>query len=235
MIFAFSYQTTINASQKLNNILMKKLYSFIFIVLSLFAFSQNYKFDYAIVSNINNLKYNSEKTENTNLYDSTKKQHLYIRMIDGDLKALIVDEKNGFNHHFKANQGKDFLTFQYLNSEKINNHKNVILNDIIEISKIDSLQYQVIGYKNEKKKSKRFTALITLQKSDLDYLVFGIDHAKNEYIEEEFRKILDPETTFKIAKINLKYSTGVQYEISYNFKKIDLDFKIPSQLIIADN
>lgn len=214
---------------------MKKLYFFTLLHFGLFAFSQNYKFDYAIVSIINNLRYNSEKTEHTNLYDSTKKQHLYIRTIDGDLKALIVDEKTGFRHNFKANQGKDFLTFQYLNSEKINNLKNVILNDIIEISKIDSLQYQVIGYKNEKKKSKRFTALITLEKSDLDYLVFGIDHAKNEYIEEEFRKMLDPETTFKIAKMNLKYSTGVQYEITYNFKKIDLDFKIPSQLIIADN
>ena len=72
---------------------MKKLYFFILLLFSLFAFSQNYKFDYAIVSNINNLRYNSEKTEHTKLYDSTRKQHLYIRMIDGDLKGLIVDKK----------------------------------------------------------------------------------------------------------------------------------------------
>lgn len=214
---------------------MKKLSFLIFLIFSLFTYSQNFKFDYAIVSKSVDQNSTSRKAEFTNLYDSSKKQHLYIRMIDADLRGRIMDEEKGFIHSFKANQEKDFLTFQYLYSEKINKDKNVVINDVIEISKIDSLQYQVIGYRNEKRKSRRFTAIITIEKSDLDYLHLGIDHAKNEFIGEEFRKLLDPDSTYKIIEMRLKYSTGAEYKITFQYQKIDLDFSVPSKLILTEN
>ncbi|MFC5871761.1 hypothetical protein ACFP3I_04135 [Chryseobacterium arachidis] len=162
---------------------------------------------------------------------------MQIDKYNDKLRGVIYDKDKNLRHSFKVTESKGFVTFEYIHTNDFNKekHKDVANGDILEVNKIDSLQYQIIGYKNEKRTKKRFSALITLEKSKFNYLVIGIDHGKSDEMREKVKEFLDPNSIYAVKRIHIDYySTGYSYDSSLKITNVDFSLKLPEKLTIKD-
>ncbi len=215
---------------------MKKLLLLFLFFSFINIFSQEYHFDYSIESQTNRIKPDKERSVSTTFYDSKNKIHLRIDKYNDKLRGAIYDENKNLRHSFKVTEGKGLVTFEYTHTNDFNKdkHKNIASGDILEVKKIDSLQYQIIAYKNEKKNKKRFTALVTLEKSEFNYLEIGIDHARTDEIQKKVKAFLDPNSNYIVKRMQVDYSTGYFYDSLLKITNVDFSLKLPEKLIIKD-
>lgn len=215
---------------------MKKLALLFLVFTFINIFSQEYHFDYSIESQTNQITSNKEKSISTTFYDSKNNIHLHIDKYNNKLRGVIYDRNKDLRHSFKITETKGFVTFEYTHTNDFskNKHKDPAKDDILEIKKTDSLQYQIIGYKNEKKTKKRFTAWVTLEKSKFNYLEIGIDHGRSDEMQEKVRELLDPNSNYIIKRMQVDYSTGYSYNSSLKITNVDFSLKLPEKLTIKD-
>ncbi|MDQ0595158.1 hypothetical protein QFZ37_003527 [Chryseobacterium ginsenosidimutans] len=215
---------------------MKKIFLLFLVFTFINLFSQEYHFDYSIESQTTKTKPNKEKSISTSFYDSKNKIHLHIDKYNDKMRAVIYDKDKNLRHSFKVTESKGFVTFQYTHTNDFSKHKNkdIAKDDVLEVKKIDSLQYQIIAFKNEKRNKKRFTALVTLEKSKLNYLEIGVDHAQSDEMEQKVRKFLDLNSNYILKRMQVDYSTGYSYDSSLKIKNVDFSLKLPEKLIIKE-
>jgi len=219
------------------NAFMKKLISLFLFFAFVNLFSQEYHFDYSIESQINRIKPNKENTISTSFYDSKNKISLNLTRYNEKLRAIIYDEQKKLRHSFKVTEAKGFVTFEYTHTNDFSKEKKGHRDneDILEVNQIDSLQYQITAFKNEKKTKKRFTALVTLEHSKFDYLEIHVDHAKCDEMMEKVRKFLNPNFIYSVKKISLNYhSTGYSYDDLLKIQNVDFSLRVPDKLIIKE-
>ncbi|KQT18342.1 hypothetical protein ASG31_06335 [Chryseobacterium sp. Leaf404] len=208
---------------------MRKIFTLFLCLISVTVFSQTYQFNYQIESHYNGGMSDGESVY-TSFYDSKSKTQLSLRSFSGKLRAVIFDKEKNIRHLFKVTEEKGAVAFEYLNTIKVDEDFNHIAKDIIEVTKIDSLQYKIVGFVDEKKKKKRFSADVTLEKSKMSYLTVGVDHAKTEEMQEKLQKLLDSDSTYIVKKIKLHYNTRVSYKIVNDFQVVDFKLSLPEKL-----
>jgi hypothetical protein len=215
---------------------MKKLILLFLFFSFINLFSQEYHFDYSIETQTDKTKPDKEKTISTSFYDSKNKVHLHIDKYNDKMRAVIYDRIKNLRHSFKVTEGKGFVTFEYSHTNDFSkdNHKSIAEDDILEVVKRDSLQYQIVAWKNAKKKRKRFSAIATLEKSKFNYLEIGIDHSGSEEIEEKVRQFLEPNSNYVVKSLQVDYWTGYSFDSSFKIAKVDFKLKVPEKLIIKD-
>jgi len=199
-------------------------------------FSQEYHFDYSIETQTDKTKPNKEKIISTSFYDSKNRVHLHIDKYNDKMRAVIYDRIKNLRHSFKVTEGKGFVTFEYSHTNDLSKdkHKNIAEDDILEVVKRDSLQYQIVAWKNAKKKRERFSATATLEKSKFNYLEIGIDHSGSDEIEEKVRQFLEPNSNYAVKRLQVDYWTGYSFDSSFKIAKVDFTLKVPEKLIIKD-
>jgi hypothetical protein len=215
---------------------MKKLILLFLFFSFINLFSQEYHFDYSIETQTDKTKPDKEKTISTSFYDSKNKVHLHIDKYNDKMRAVIYDRIKNLRHSFKVTEGKGFVTFEYSHTNDFSKdkHKSIAEDDILEVVKRDSLQYQIVAWKNAKKKRKRFLAIVTLEKSKFNYLEIGIDHSGSEEIEEKVRQFLEPNSNYVVKRLQVDYWTGYSFDSSFKIAKVDFTLKVPEKLIIKD-
>ncbi|WP_449386925.1 hypothetical protein [Chryseobacterium lineare] len=215
---------------------MKKLILSFLILFFSNIFSQEYHFDYSIESEMNQSKPYKEKSISTSFYDIKDNIHLHIDKYNDKLRGVIYDKNKNLRHSFKVTQSKGFVTFEYTHTNDFSKYKskNIESNDILEVKKIDSLQYRLIAYKNEKKTKKRYTALVTLEKSKFNYLKLGIDHSGNEKMQNKLEEFLNPNINYIIKTMQVDYFTGYFYDSLLKITNVDFSLKLPEKLVIKD-
>ncbi|MDQ1161539.1 hypothetical protein QE422_001907 [Chryseobacterium sp. SORGH_AS 447] len=216
---------------------MKKLIPLFFILFFIRIFSQEYHFDYSIESQSNQTKPNKEKRISTSFYDSEKNVYLQLTKYDNRLRASIYDKAKHFRHSFKVTETKGSVIFEYTHTNDFSKSKNSSFskNDIIEVNKIDSLHYEVIAFKNKKKTKRRLRAIVSLEKSKLNYLEIYIEHSKIDEMKNKIKQYLDlTSSNYIVTNIKLDYSDGYSSEISYKITKVDFLLKLPEKLVVKE-
>ena len=216
---------------------MKKLILLILFFTFINIFSQEYHFDYSIESQTNRIKPSEEKRVSTSFYDSKDNASLSITKYNEKVRAAIYDDDKNLRHSFKVTPDKGSFIFEYTHTNDFNKDKKRHLNneDILEVNKIDSLQYQIIAFKNEKKTRKRLTLIITLEKSKINYLEVSLEHPKTDEMREKLKKFLDPNSNYSMKKIHVNYhSTGYVFDELLKIQNVDFSLKVPEKLIIKD-
>lgn len=215
---------------------MKKLIPLLLIFTFVHIFSQEYHFDYSIESQTNRIKPNKEKSISTTFYDIQDHIHLHIDKYNDKLRGAINDKNKNLRHFFKITEAKGSVTFEYTHTNDFSKNKNTSIsrNDIIEVTKIDSLQYQIVAFKNKKKTKKRLTALITLEKSNFNYMEIYIEHSKTDEMRDKLKKFLDPNSNYIVKNMQLDYSVGYFANISFKIEKVDFVLRVPEKLNIKD-
>ena len=173
----------------------------------------------------------------TSFYDSKDNASLSITKYNEKVRAAIYDDDKNLRHSFKVTPDKGSFIFEYTHTNDFNKDKKRHLNneDILEVNQIDSLQYEIIAFKNEKRTKKRFTVIITLEKSKFNYMDIHVDHVKTKEIEEKIKKFLDPNSNYSIKKIHVNYhSTGYVFDTLLKIQNVDFSLKVPEKLIIKD-
>ncbi|WP_415328120.1 hypothetical protein [Chryseobacterium sp. MMS23-Vi53] len=215
---------------------MKKLIPLFLLFISINLFSQEYHFDYSIESQTNQLEPKKEKTISTSFYDTKDKIHLRLTKYNNKLRATIYENDKHLRHSFKVTESKGSVTFEYTHTNDFSKNKNTSIsrNDIIEVNKIDSLQYRVVAFKNKKKTKKRLEGIITLEKSKFNYLEMQLEHSKNDEIREKILKFLDPNSNYIITNMKLDYSMGYSSETALKIQNVDFSLRVPEKLVIKE-
>lgn len=195
-----------------------------------FLFSQTYNFDYAVES----------KAENNNLdnsieyYDSKNNARMSFEGSENKIFAVLFDENTRFRHCFKVTTVEENFIFNYSHSNDFSKEKNYnIKKELISINKIDSLNFEIIGFKTKSRKTKKFIARLTLEKSDFNFLEISIDHANSEDMMKELIKLLPENAKFFIKKIKVEFDTGVTYSNINTIRKINFSLIVPDKMNIV--
>lgn len=217
---------------------MKKLILFFLAFTFNNIFSQQYHFDYFIEKQINKVKPDKERIISNSFYDSNNKFKLTLDTYNEITRGFIFDKNTNLRHCFKVRRDNGSVSFQYVHTNDFSNKKNnkdYSKDDILEIKRIDSLQYSIIVFKNEKRKRKRFTAVVNLEKSDFNNLDIQADYNRCDEIGKEIGKLLDPRFNYNIKKLQINYSSGYIFETTISrIQKVDLSLKLPEKLIIKE-
>jgi len=218
------------------NAFMKKLLPLFLTLIFTTVFSQEYHFDYSIETQTNQIKPDKEKSVSTAFYDSKDRVYLNLTKYNNKLRAAIYDKDKHLRHSFTVTESKGSVVFKYThtNDFSTDKHKSFSTEDIIEVTKIDSLKYQIIAFKNERKRKKRLTALITLEKSNFNYLEVYLEHSKTDEMGDKLKKFLDPNSNYIIKNMQLDYSKGYSADILFKIDHVDFSLKLPEKLIIKD-
>ncbi len=217
---------------------MKKNFLLLFCFFSITIFSQEYHFDYLIKGRSVRLKPKSQEWLSSSFYDSVKKIKLHIKT-DGNNKtiATIYDKYKDVRHVFKVTQSEDKIFFTYVYSNLFNQEgqtKDHNAQDVIKAQKIDSLHYKIIAYKNAKLKKKKISIIVTLEKSDFNYLELEVDYSRENEMEKQLKSVLDPNYKYVIKNSQIEYSSGYVFDKHIDIKKTDLTLKIPEKLVVRE-
>jgi len=217
---------------------MKKLILLFLVFVFINIFSQQYHFDYFIEKQINRIKPEEEKNTSNSFYDSKNKSKLFLNTYNEITRGFIYDKNTNLRHCFKVRRDNGSVAFEYAHTNDFRNKKNNkddSKDNVLEIKRIDSLQYSIIVFKNEKKKRKRLVVLVNLEKSDFNNLDIEADYNRCDEIGEEISKLLDPNFNYRIKKLQVNYSSGYIFETTISrVQKVDLSLKLPEKLIIKE-
>lgn len=205
---------------------------------SIVVFSQEYQFDYFIQKNTERIKPDKKKWIEEFFYDSSCQNTLSLRTENGKITASLYDEENDRRHVYKVNKVKDRLTFIYKYTNQFPQQHTAIddKENVIKIERIDSLKYSISVFKNSKLKKKKISAIITLKKSDLNYIDFNADYSRTDEINEKIQSLLSPELKYQITFSQIKYHfSGYNLEESIQkIQKTNLTITVPEKLTFTE-
>ena len=218
---------------------MKKNFSLIFCFIINFAFAQEYHYDYFITEHSVRVKPDNQQWTSESFYDSVNKKKLFIRSQNGKIIASIYEKENNRRHVFKVNNLKDKITFVYKHSNQYPQQyskKDYNKENVIKVERLDSLKYNVTVFKNSKLKRKKISVIVTLEKSEFNYINFNADYSRNDEINEKIRSLLNPKFNYIISNQQKKYHSS-NYAFKESIQKIqktDLTIVIPEKLVLKD-
>ena len=178
---------------------MMKKYILIFVFfLYKIGFSQTYKFDafVEIYHEVPQIKYKGSQTLLLNTSDES-----ITAFSHSDLTFTVYDNKRNVGHSFLNMTTKDKYSFIYKKSFKLSSNEDEDKYDY-EIKKIDDKKYEIIEYKNHKRKIITFKIIVELEKSDINLLgaiSSDIGEKRRCKIKEILEKEIGNKEKFKIT------------------------------------
>lgn len=200
------------------------------ILLFIFAAkAQTYHFDYAVES-----KYaHNQDNSSAEYHDSVNNTNMHFVQDGQRLIAILFDENKRLRHCFKVSSGKENFTFNYSHTNDFSSEKNYHVNkEYIDILKVDDLHFEIIAFKNKKRKAKKFVANIVLEKSDFNFLTISIDHVNSTDIIDKLQKLLPENSKFIIKKIKVEYDTGHSFSQENTLRKVNFSLSVPENMIV---
>ncbi|MDF2551482.1 MAG: hypothetical protein K0R77_757 [Chryseobacterium sp.] len=218
---------------------MNKNFLLLFCFITSFAFSQEYHYDYFIAEHSVRFKPDNQQWTSESFYDSVNQKMLFIRTQNDKIIASIYDKENNRSHIFKVNKLKDKITFIYKHTNQYpqqQHKKDYNKENIIKVEKLDSLKYNVTVFKNSKLKKKKISAIVTLEKSEFNYINFNADYNRTDEINKKIRSFLNPKFNYIISNQQKKYhSSDYTFEESIQkIQKTDLTIIVPEKLVLKE-
>lgn len=217
---------------------MKKNLLLLFCFISMIAFSQEYHFDYFITKKHTEIKSQKREWINESFYDTVNNKSLLLITQDNKIIGTIYEEENRQRHVFRVDQFKDKLTLTYKFSNQFPEiRKRKCSNkDEFQVEKIDSLNYDVILFKNSKLKKKKMTARFKIEKGDFNKVYFASEDCRDGEINDKLKTLLDPKFNYIATNEQRNYhSSGHIFENKIQkIQKTNLIIVIPEKLILKE-
>ncbi|WP_294298785.1 hypothetical protein [uncultured Chryseobacterium sp.] len=217
---------------------MKKLIPLFFIFTCIRIFSQEYHFDYFIKQNNKRIKPDNQQWVRDSFYDSATKSQLFLNVQDKKIIGTIYQEDKNIRHVFKVFQKGNNLNFTYKYSNQFDSSKrneDYNKDNVIKIEKLDSLNYKIVAFKNSRLKKKQLYMVITLEKSDFDYINISADYNRTDEMEEKLKELINPDFRYRVKREQIEYSSGYVFDNSLeNIQKVDLVLNIPEKIILKE-
>lgn len=98
------------------------------------------------------------------------------------------------------------------------------------------MKFNIIVYKNSKLKRKKISAIVTLEKSEFNYINFGADYSRRDEVNEKIKSFLNPNAKYIIKSQQINYiSSGFSFDKSIqNIQKTDLTIEVPNKLVLKE-
>ena len=217
---------------------MKQLLTALFCCIFTMFFSQKtYQFDYFISceakENTKNKK-NEKKNVDEFLYDSKSKQELNFRVFNSEVTGQIVDIKDEISHVFDVDAKNSNPVFEYKYSSKFKNSKSTLnQKNVFEIKKIDSLNYKILVFQNQKRKNIDWEIEVALEEASFDWIHLEIHYNRRDELEQKLRSLLNKDKKYIIKKISL--TDPYRFERTFEIKKIqnvDFTLQVPKEQIL---
>lgn len=215
---------------------MKKLL-LLFLILSFAnAFSQEYHFDQIIKSKSSRIKPDKNEWISYSFYDSVTKSKMFLNTKNEKTIATIYQSDRNLRHVFDVIKTGGKLNFIYKFSNQFTeNNKDTNKENIIKVEKIDSYNYKITAFNNSRLKRKKIALIVTVEKSEFDYVEINADYTRTDEMEEQLKQLLDPEMKYIVKRVQIQYSSGYIFDNSLvDVKKTDLDIKIPEKIILKE-
>lgn len=214
---------------------MKKNFLLFFCYFSSVTFSQEYQFDYFITMKHTEIKPQKIEWVNELFYDPVKNESLFLKTQNNKIIGIIYEEENRKRHVFKVDQLKDKLTLTYKFSNQFpeKRKRNCKRKDFFKVEKIDSLQYNVILFKNSNLNKIKMSTRLKIEKNDFNKVYFSSENCRDEEISEKIRKNLDPRFKYIITNEQRNYSSSghIFEDKIQKIQKTNLIIVIPKKLI----
>lgn len=218
---------------------MKK-YPFLVLFFVVFASAQTYHFDNFIYYKTVGFEEIST-TENYNFFYNSKNSSIILSVIaKGNKKiALLYDDSAKIKHVYTVIEKNNQLSFFYKHSSKFPDFKILPKeeDDVIEVTKIDSLKFKVTVYENNKKKKKIRNIKLEVIPSDFSITTVGADYSRGEEIDLALEKLLPQNKKFIISvkEFYNKFNKLAGKTTLEELIKVDLSIRVPQNLIWKEN
>lgn len=157
---------------------MKKISSLVFLILSLFAFSQEYHFDTSFIINTKRLSSDEVFGKTTVRINSLDRSFIFYEYPDNTI--VVFDEKKNLNCFYEKVNTHNEISYQLKNCTKTKKSKsNEIEFEKITVSKISENKYVIETFKKENSKVSNFSLKLKLKPVDKDLLVLHLDMNKS--------------------------------------------------------
>lgn len=215
---------------------MKIRLLFLLIVTFTNTFSQNYHFDYFVTRKNIRIKPYKEEWILYSFYDSITKSKMFLSTKNKKTIATIYQSDKNLRHVFDVNESGEQLHFTYKYSNQLNEkNKNINKDNVIKVEKIDAANYKITAFKNSRLKKKQIALIVTLEKSDFDYIDINADYNRTDEMEDQLRQVLNPEFKFVVKRQQIQYSSGYIFNNSLvNIQKTNLTIEIPGKIILKE-
>lgn len=193
---------------------------------SILTFSQEFHFDYKLkyATNAKNKKstyehYVDSKTGNTCKISNSNSEYYGIVNSENDKVQYVLKI-------FKDDVNDDI--YYKIGQNKITAHpkKEYDGKEIVKINKIDPLNFQVCIYKNSKLKTKVLEAIVSFAESEINDIIFPVDHILSDKIVEEITNQLPSNSKFITKNITYSYSNSNKFSKSTVLEKTDFLVRI---------
>lgn len=217
---------------------MKKLIPLFFILSFVRIFSQEYHFDYFVKRKDIRIKPDHQQWVTDAFYDSVTKSKLLLHVRDKKIMGTIYQKDKNIRHVFNVFQTGNKLNFTYKYSNQFDvNKRNEDYNKgkVIKIEKIDSLNYKIVAFKNSRLKKKQLSIVVTLEKSDFDYINISADYNRADEMGEMLKELLNPDFKYIVTREQIVYSSGYLFDNSItDIQKVDVSLKIPEKITFKE-
>lgn len=211
---------------------MKKLLTSILCFIVTFLFSQTYHFNYSLEIK----RYGPAKKDvwefGSVFFDTKSNTKMSFYNDSAQLKAILHDQPREMSHVYWVEVGKENTKFKYSQSNTYSEKSMQVGNPyFIDIEQLAPLNFRVdiYVYTNEKKtkKKKKVSALITLEKSDFEYLEIKSDFFGATYIKDRILAMLPSDSKYHISKVEEEFSDGSKYTFINTLRTTDITLTIP--------
>lgn len=152
--------------------------------------------------------------------------------------GTIYQKDKNIRHIFNVFQTGNKLNFTYKYSNQFDvNKRNEDYNKgkVIKIEKIDSLNYKIVAFKNSRLKKKQLSIVVTLEKSDFDYINISADYNRADEMGEMLKELLNPDFKYIVTREQIVYSSGYLFDNSItDIQKVDVSLKIPEKITFKE-
>lgn len=215
---------------------MKNFFVILLFFTSIFTFSQVYHFDVFIKEKRERLERDRANWKYEGLFDSKNGFEVFFKTKNKKILAVFNDKDKNLRHIFRVTKAEDKYNFFYKHSSRISEpsseYKNLNKENVIIAKKVDSVKYKIFIYDNLSLEKINEEILITLAKSDFNYLSINTEYNRSDDIEEELKKNLPTNSKFVIKTIEYFNAKGkVYYKTNYEIDvKIDFVLNVPGKL-----
>jgi hypothetical protein len=217
---------------------MKQKYSFLFLLFINFIFSQSYHFDYFVEDSSKEISSKDDPWVRNYFYDSKNDYRLHLRHYEKSFLASLYDGKMSKSHFFYVSKKGPVLSFEYAysfdHSKSEKSFKDINKDDVIDVIKVDSLQYKINIFKDKNRKKNKYAMNIFLEKNVVDFFEMPIEYSRSEEIIQKLKSYLCCDQKYIIRNsdvTNFKNKRVSQNEVS-KFEKTDLTLVVPEKLKI---
>lgn len=210
---------------------MNKIF-YLFCIFPVIFFSQEYHFDYFIKTKSTRLKPDKTEWITDSFYDSKSGKNMVIVTDKDKVIATVYDDVKYIRHIFNVKKNGDKLNFTYKHSNQFDKEKNIKSynqKNVIKVTKIDSLQFKIDIFKNSRQKARKISAVITLEKADVNMVNFRVDYTRNDEVDGKLKSLLDPKNHYIIKNERITYhSSNYIFDNSIErIQKVELFLKLP--------